>query len=425
MNPEALWNELADRVAAGERSAALTDALIDALGSDETWWEDNPYYDGLSPRGSNIALWERTTDVFARAGEAAIDALVARIERDEDAKLFHRAASLGLPVVALAMQILERGTPAALQSAASYVLAQNASLFGPADVVINFLLAFDRHVPEGRIVGDLLAESWPQLATPAARADVLARWRDGALRTWIEARVAAGPWRTRHLVALLTFVPLAEALPLYRRALVAGDALSIVFEPVLVLDIARARALLAAFPDVRAWATPIAERIAGGGYHWDASDPRPRDHALLTAFTDDDRIYDKLIAEIERKWSYDIWPEQWQALAAFVRADPDARFERAVAAAIAKQLDAGGPGDPRPRAGVLAIAEIDPPRFVRAMLGRMPEIKVSKNAWAFLDVLIKLGTRAVDALPALQQWSREDPEHMLREQLAKFFAAVG
>lgn len=422
-DPQALAEHLGERAAAGDASPETIAALLDAFASDAAWWEENPYYDGLSDRGWAVHLWESAAKAIERLGEPAVEALAARIERDGDARLLYRAAKLGPRIVALAMTILEAGRSEALASAAAYVLARNEELFGPADAVVNFLLAFDQHVPEPHVVGDLLVETWPKLATPAGRAAVLARWGDGSLRAWIEARLDAAPHRTRHLVALLAVVPFEEALPLLQRAF-ATHAMSTVFEPLLVIDPARARAVIERDGRVRAWALELARRLAAGGWQWDGPRlDRPTDHALVALFADDREVHDALIADTER--AGEIWWSQWRALAAHVRHDPARRFARAAAAAIYKARWAGGPGDPIPRFALAAIAEIDPPRMVRAVLDELDAVKRSRCAWCFLELFGKLGAHAAIALPALQQWAREAPaDHSVREELAKLIGVL-
>ena len=424
MDPQALAEHLATRVATGDVSPAAIAALVDAFASDASWWHENPDYDGLSERGWTRYLWDAAADTIVRAGEPAIDAVAARIERDGDAMLLSRAKRLGPRIVAIAMTILESGTSSeALAAAASAVLAHNYELFGPPDALVYFLLAFDRHVPPTNVAGDLLVATWPKLATPAGREAVVARWRDGSLRAWIEARLGPEPHRTRHLVALLAVAPFDEALPLLARAL-ATPPLSVVFEPLLVIDRERARAVIERFDHVRAWAEPLALRLAAGSSHWDGlRGNRPRDHALTECFVGNAAIYENLIADTERPG--ELWHSQWHALAAHVRHDPATRFERAAAAAIEKQRWAAGPGDPTPRAALATIADIDPARMVQLVLARLDDIKRSRCAWAFLELLGKLRAHAIPALPALRAWAREEPANRdVREELAKLIGVL-
>lgn len=365
---------------ANDTSPPALARLVEALGSDATWFEENPYYDGLSARGWESLLWEVARRAIASLGDPAIDAVVARI-REGDAKLLARGAQLGPPIVAEAMLILERG-PAPMMAAAQEVLRQNAELFGAADAVVNFLLGFD--AATARHTDDMLVDLWPTLATPEGRQAIETRWSDGGLRTWIEARITDDAWRVRHVVALLAIVPLGDAIPLLRRAL-ATIPVSTAFEPLIVIDVTRAKQVLDAADAVRADIRPIALRIARGGFMWESNTrDQPRDHALLAAFAGDAEVWEGLIKGVEKKarGHQDVWEPEWLAVAAHVREDLS-QLDRAIAATIRAQLNARAPGVPHGRIGIARIGAIDPARMLAAIADAQGEIAESKNKWCF------------------------------------------
>jgi hypothetical protein len=317
------------------------------------------------------------------------------------------------------MLIIERG-PLALTAAAQTVLAKNMEMFGPADAVVNLLLTFDRYVAPEHVVADLLVETWPQLATDAGRAVVTARWPD--LRGWIEDRLDGTAARVRHLVALLAAAPFDDALPLLRQAL-SCEPFATVFEPLLVVDRARAARVLASEPAVRAAAEPLALQIAAGGSCWDNSRfAQPRDHALVACFADSVPVWKALIATVEDRRE-EMWQPHWEAVAAHVRHDLNRRFGRAATAAIRSQLYAAGPGSPGPPAGLATITELDPQRMIATIIAYMPEVQASQNALCFLELFRNLGPRARDVLPHLVAW-KAPADWRVREALPETIAAV-
>jgi hypothetical protein len=292
----------------------------------------------------------------------------------------------------------------------------------PADAIAMYLGVFERHVHERDVVGDYLRDTWHRLKEPALRDEVLARWRTGSLRAWIEARVdGPTPWHVRHVVALLAVVPRHDAMPLLDRVLARGD-IGITFMPLLVIDVALARAVIEANPAVRTWAEPIAQRVARGHHIWL---DEAAQYALVEACVESAGISELLLAATEEdaRMGSDTSHAQWHAVAEHVRHDRS-RLDRAITAVIRNQLGAAGPGVPSPRAALMMIAELDPARMVAAILERRDAIEWHKNAWCFIELFTKLGPRAAAALPTLERWSSRPPRGANEKDVAEAIAAV-
>lgn len=400
-DPRALAHEMDDIGARGEASPAAIARLLDGLRSDATWavqsevqglWRDEVVTE-------TEEVWRHAASAIERLGAPAKDAVAARIEAGEW-RLLARAERFGPRIVAAAARLLETGPDACVSNVLA-VLDRNADAFGPAEALAHYLRAFDRRA-DGTAA--LLKSTWPRFATPEGRAAVLARWPE--LRAWIEARLDGSADRARHLVALLAVAPKEDALPLLRAALVAPR--EVTFEPLLAIDVERARDVLAVDAEARAWAEPIARRIAGGGACWESSNgDQPLDCALVTAFASDE-VHELLLSAIRKDadGGHEVYEARWRALAPYVRGDT-ARFWHAAQAAIRHQLLAAGPGVPAPRFALRTIGELDPERMTELVVERIGEIRQSKNAYGFIELLGALGPRAAAAKRVLAAWSRD------------------
>ena len=88
---------------------------------------------------------------------------------------------------------------------------------------------------------------------------VVARWIDGSLAAWIDPRLDRSAWHVPLASIALLAGRRADAVPRIRRALADRD-LRLVFEPLLVVDVPRAAAVLAADARARAWSDPARSR---------------------------------------------------------------------------------------------------------------------------------------------------------------------
>jgi hypothetical protein len=357
---------------AADTSRETLEVLVGALASDATYLTETDWsYYHQNDVQHQQHLWEVAAVALAALGEPAVEAVVAAIEHGSHVLL--RARALGPRIVALAKELVLRGdAPDACDAAV--VIGDHVDELDADEALALYMAGFDRSVPHFS-QGHQYAAMWPRFSTPPFRAALAARWANGSLRPWIEARLAGSAMSVSYLVALLAAVPDRGAVELLRSALTAtkSDPSAIwTLKPLAFIDVDRARRVFdgdpPADPALRSWGHAIALRAARGQRLWDpVGRDRPYDMAIVAAFTSSAEVFEALMADIDRRG---VDANKAHALVAHVRAEPK-RFDRAANALIRIKLDAR-PGLSALDEALQVLAEADPARMSALMAARQP-----------------------------------------------------
>lgn len=245
---------------AGDRSPETAELLVDLMSTEHSYlsdwsdpWGDTPEYH----------VWFDAGAAIRTLGGAAVDALAERIvtpAKPGDEKLLERSAHIGRPLLDLA-RILVADGDARRSRAAEPIVAEFAGELSIDDALGIYLAICERDRGAGFPRSKVLDKIWPRFATPEGKSAIWNRWAHRELRAWIEGRSDDDPSSACALLALLVVLP-DEAVPVAVALLrpLSEEGRWLALEAMLEIDLEQTGLILAADPEIWAWAEHKATR---------------------------------------------------------------------------------------------------------------------------------------------------------------------